>query len=76
MLILSISVILNLRLLETILHLSKNEKLSNERIDEITKLKETLSDLVKERNFSNKKELELYKNMDNFPSKLKSSDVK
>ena len=61
-----ISVMLNLKLTEMIIHLSKNEKLSDEQIEETIKLKKFLSTLLKDRTFSNKKDLEFYKNMDSF----------
>ena len=58
-----ISVMLNLKLTEMIIHLSKNEKLSDEQIKETIKLQEFLLILLKDRTFSNKKDLEFYKNM-------------
>jgi hypothetical protein len=61
-----ISVMLNLKLTEMIIHLSKNEKLSDEQIKETIKLQEFLLILLKDRTFSNKKDLEFYKNMDSF----------
>ena len=61
-----ISVSLNLKLIEIILHLYKNEKLSEEKFDEIIKIKDILSNLVKERSFANKKDLEFYKQLDGF----------
>ena len=61
-----ISVMLNLKLTEMIIHLSKNEKLSDEQIEETIKLKKLLFTLLKDRTFSNKKDLEFYKNMDSF----------
>ena len=60
-----ISVLLNFKLIEIILHLYKNEELSQEQLDEIMKIKGTLSKLVKERTFANKKDLEFYKDIDN-----------
>ena len=61
-----ISVLLNFKLIEIILNIYKNEKLSQEQLDEITKIHDSLSKLVKERTFANKKDLEFYKNSANF----------
>ena len=61
-----ISVLLNFKLIEIILNIYKNEKLSQEQLDEITKIHDSLSKLVKERTFANKKDLEFYKNSVNF----------
>jgi len=61
-----ISVILNLKLAEMLIQLSKNEKLSDEQIQKNLELNKILTDLLKERTFSNKKDLEFYKNMDTF----------
>ena len=61
-----ISALLNFKLMEIILHIYKNEKLSQEQLDEITKIHDSLSKLVKERTFANKKDLEFYKNSANF----------
>ena len=49
-----------------IIHLSKNEKLSDDQIEETMKLRKILSTLLKERTFFNKKDLDFYKNMDSF----------
>lgn len=61
-----ISVLLNFKLIEIILNIYKNEKLSQEQLDEIIKIHDSLSKLVKERTFANKKDLEFYKNSANF----------
>jgi len=61
-----ISVVLNLKLTEMLLQLLKNEKIEKPQIDEIMNLKNILSELVKERSFSNKKDLEFYKKIDKF----------
>ena len=61
-----ISVALNLKLTEMLLKLLKDEKISNERLEEIILMKNTLSELVKERTFADKKDLEFYKKIDKF----------
>ena len=61
-----ISVSLNLKLIEIILHLYKNEKIPKEKFDEIIRIKDVLSNLVKERSFANKKDLDFYKQLDEF----------
>lgn len=61
-----ISVALNLKLTEMLLQLLKNENVTSQQVDEIIKLKNHFSELVKERSFSNKKDLEFYKNIDKF----------
>jgi len=61
-----ISVALNLKLTEMLLNLLKDEKISDEKIEEITSMKNTLSELVKERTFADKKDLEFYKKIDKF----------
>lgn len=61
-----ISVALNLKVTEMLLNLLKDEKISDEKIKEITSMKNTLSELVKERTFADKKDLEFYKKIDKF----------
>ena len=61
-----ISVMLNLKLAEMLVQLSKNEKLSDEQIQKNLELNKILTVLLRERTFSNKKDLEFYKNMDTF----------
>jgi hypothetical protein len=64
-----ISVTLNLKLTEMLLKLLRNEELSKEQVDEINHLKNILSALVKERSFSDKKDLEFYEKIDEFNKK-------
>lgn len=61
-----ISVALNLRLTEMLLQLLKDEKISDAKIEEITSMKNALSELVKERSFADKKDLDFYKRIDEF----------
>ena len=56
-----ILIALNLALTEKIIKLSNNEKLTEKEIDEISKLKNKVSILIKERTFSNNKDLEFLK---------------
>lgn len=56
-----ILITLNLALTEKIIKLSNNEKLTEKEIDEIYKLKNQVSILIKERTFSNNKDLEFLK---------------
>lgn len=64
-----ISVSLNLKLTEMLLKLLKNEELTKKQLDEIVNLKNTLSELVRERSFADKKDLEFYKKIDIFNKK-------
>jgi hypothetical protein len=52
---------LNLRLLELTTKMSKNEQLTNEELEEIKKLREQISLLIKDRTLSNKKDLAYFK---------------
>lgn len=52
---------LNLAITEKIIKLSNDEKLTEKEIDEISKLKNEVSILIKERTFSNNKDLEFLK---------------
>lgn len=55
---------LSIQLSNFILKLSKNEKFSEEEIDELTKIQEEISNLIKIRKFSNKKDVEYFKKLD------------
>ena len=55
---------LNVRLTELVLKLTKNEKLSESELDEITKLQEEISDFIKNRTFSNMKDRDYFKKLD------------
>ncbi len=55
---------LNLRLLELTTKISKNEKLTNEELAEITTLKEKILILIKDRTLSNKHDLKYFKKTD------------
>lgn len=59
-----ISVRLNIKITEMLLKLVQNEKLSEAEIEDIKKLNNKLSELVKERTFANKKDLIFYQNLD------------
>lgn len=56
-----ILIALNLALTEKIIKLSNNEKLTQEEINEISKLKNQVSTLIRERTFSNNKDFEFLK---------------
>lgn len=56
-----ILIALNLALAEKTIKLSNNEKLTEKEIDEISRLKNEVSILIKERTFSNNKDLEFLK---------------
>jgi len=55
---------LNIQLTNFILKLSKNEKLSEEEFDALTKTEEEISNFIKNRTFSNKKDQEYFKKFD------------
>ena len=55
---------LNLKLTELIIKQSKNEKASDDELDEITKLQKKLSEFSKSRTFSDKKDVAFFKNID------------
>jgi len=55
---------LNIQLANLILKLSKNEKLSEEEINEITKSQKEISKFTKDRSFSNKKDIEYFKKLE------------
>ena len=61
-----ITLMINLRLSEMILKSQRNEKLSKEEIDEISKLQKEFSDFTKERTFTNDKDAAWFK--ENFSS--------
>jgi len=53
---------LNLKLTEMIIKQSKNEKMSEAELDEISKLKNEFSEFDKQRTLANKKDIEYFKN--------------
>lgn len=62
-----ITVKVNLKMLELMLRTSKGEKISEEEIDKIKKLKNELLSYIDSRNFSEKKDLQYFKDtLDNF----------
>jgi len=55
------SVKINLKLMEIMLRVSQGEKISQEEIDKIIKLKNELSDFVEKRIFKDRKDLQFFK---------------
>ena len=53
---------INLKLTEMIIKQSKNEKMSEAELDEISKLQKEFSELDKQRTLANKKDIEYFKN--------------
>lgn len=56
-----ILVLLNLQLIEKIIKLSRNEKITSEELAEVSKLKDEFNNLINSRTFANEKDLEFLK---------------
>ena len=54
---------LNLQLIDKIVRLSKEEKLSEEEIKELTSIENKIKNFSSQRNFKNKKDLEFFKKL-------------
>lgn len=61
-----ILVSLNLQLIEKIIRLSLNEQIPKKELDEVSKLRDELASLIKERTLSNNKDLEFLKKKINY----------
>jgi len=54
---------LNLKLINNLTKLANNEKLTNDELEEISRLQKEYENLINERTFKNKKDLDFFKNI-------------